>query len=310
MLTPEPAKRFQTTRDGAASRLRNPSILARRTVNTRLSAGQGLCDPGRLARTAATGLVLLALAACGKGGDWRHVQPPSPAADNDADAGYVRPPQVKAAMRAQDGGVILSGQAEPNTRVRLLSPDGAANGGTVTGDGAWSMPTPPGGGIYGLSEDLGGRIVQGEGYVVTLPAPGRPGALLRAGGGATVLGGGEGGALRITAVDFDSAGGGVVSGFAPTGTGLRLAMDGATASGEVKADAHGRFFISAPSPLKAGPHQIRVVGGGQMAVADIAVQPPAPISGQPFHAARQANGWRVDWMTPGGGRQTSLILDP
>ncbi len=308
MLTPELAEPFSSARAEAASRLRRSSILARRTVNTWLSAGQGSWNARRRAKGALAGCLLLA--ACGKGGDWRQAAAPAGPVDSDADAGYVRPPQVKSALRTPDGGVILSGQAEPNTRVRLLAPDGAANGGTVTASGAWSMPTAPGAGIFGISEDLGGRIVQGEGYVLTLPPPGRPGALLRAGGGATVLGGGEGGPLRITAADFDSAGGAMISGFAPAGTGLRLAVDGATASGEVKADARGRFFIAAPSPLKPGAHQIRIQAAGQAVQADIAVGPPAPISGQPFRAVRQGGSWRVDWMTPGGGLQSSLIMDP
>ena len=80
------------------------------------------------------------------------------------------------AARSADGSVALSGEAEPNSRVRLQTPDGGAYGGTVTPSGAWSMPTAAGAGIFGLSEDLGGRIIQGEGYVVVLPAPGRPGA--------------------------------------------------------------------------------------------------------------------------------------
>ncbi|HEY2658825.1 MAG TPA: hypothetical protein VGI79_03825 [Caulobacteraceae bacterium] len=251
---------------------------------------------------------LIALAGCGKGRDWRQTPAPAPVAA-DAEAGYVRPPQVLSAQRGTDGVVVLTGKAEPNSRVRLLTPDGSAYGGTVTAAGVWSMPTPPGIGIYGLSEDLGGRIVQGEGYVVVLTQPGRPAALLRAGGGAEPLGSAPGG-LSIAAADFDTGGGTVVSGFAPAGVGLRLMVDGAAAPGEVKADPGGRFFIGSPVMLRPGSHQIRVQGASQAAAADIAVSPPGPISGSPYRATRQGAAWRVDWTTPGGGVQTSLILDP
>ena len=262
-----------------------------------------------LVRTLLIGLGVAALAGCGKGRDWRQSQAAAPPPEAEADAGYIRPPQVLTAARTPDGGVALSGEAEPNSRVRLQTPQGDAYGGTVTPSGAWSMPTAAGAAIFGLSEDLGGRIVQGEGYVVILPAPGRPAALLRAGGGAAALGD-SGSGVRIAAADFDSGGGAVISGFAPAGAALKLSMDGAAAPGEVKADGQGRFFIASPAVLKPGRHQIRVQSGAQAAQADIAVGPPGPISGQPFRAARQGGAWRVDWMTPGGGVQTSLILDP
>ena len=36
----------------------------------------------------------------------------------------------------------------------------------------------------------------------------------------------------------------------------------------------------------------------------------APDLTVPFRAARSGAAWRIDWMTPGGGVQSSLILDP
>ena len=256
-------------------------------------------------------LGLIVLAGCGKARDWRQAPaaPAAPAPATDAEVGYVRPPQLVSAESAADGAVVLSGVAEPNSRVRLLTPDGAAYGGTVAASGAWSMSTPVGGGIFGLSEDLGGRVVQAEGYIIALKGPGRPAALLRAGGGAEALGN-AGVSLKIAAVDFDSGGGTVISGFAPAGASLRLGVDGAPAPGEAKADRSGRFFIGSPVVLKPGPHQIRVQSPTQAAEADIAISPPGPISGQPYRTARQGGAWRVDWITPGGGVQTSLILDP
>jgi len=43
--------------------------------------------------------------------------------------------------------------------------------------------------------------------------------------------------------------------------------------------------------------------------AGVAVSAPAPISGLPFHATRLAGSWRIDWLTPGGGVQCTIILD-
>ena len=266
-------------------------------MNTRLNPGRAILG----------GLALAALlSGCGRAHDWRQAPP---AAHTDAEASYVAPPQAKEAVRQGDGRVILTGQAEPNSRVRLQTPEGRADGGTVGGNGAWSMPMPGGLGIYGLSEDLGGRVVQAEGYLVILPAPGRVAALLRAGGGTEPLGRG-GGPLRITAADFDGGGGAMVSGLGPPGAVLKLIIDGAAAPGEGKVDARGRFFIASPLMLKPGTHQIRVQSQTEGAQADIAVGPAGPISGSPIRAVRQGGVWRVDWITPGGGVQTSLIMDP
>jgi hypothetical protein len=49
------------------------------------------------------------------------------------------------------------------------------------------------------------------------------------------------------------------------------------------------------------------VGGTRQ--AGFAISPAAPIGSAPFHAQRQGGGWRVDWVTPGGGPQTTLVLD-
>ena len=168
---------------------------------------------------------LLVLAACGRGRDWR--QTAQPAAAVDSDAGYAVPPLVLSAERTGDGAVLLSGRAEPNSRVRLQSPEGDAYGGTVGAGGDWSMPAPTPGGprLYALGEDLGGRIVRGEGYVVALPKSGLPAALLRAGVGALALDG-PATALRIGAVDYDAGGWAIVSGLARPATAVRLQVDG------------------------------------------------------------------------------------
>ena len=40
----------------------------------------------------------------------------------------------------------------------------------------------------------------------------------------------------------------------------------------------------------------------------IATSPAAPLVYGPVRADRTPMGWRIDWMTPGGGVQTTLLI--
>jgi len=249
---------------------------------------------------------LVLLAACGPGQEGRS----GAAAPADSDAGYAAPPAVLFAQRVGDQ-VIIGGRAQPDSRLRLQTADGQAFGGTAGADGGWTMPAPAGTGprLYAVGDDLGGRVVRAEGYVASLPS-GRPAAILRAGSGSQILGAPPK-ALQLGAVDYDSDGFAYVSGVAPAGQALRLQID-EQAPISLKADAHGRYTLALkPAELVPGKHHLMVVSATQTAVADIAVSASGPISGsQYYQARRQGAAWRIDWRTPGGGGQTSLILDP
>jgi hypothetical protein len=258
-------------------------------------------------RWLAAACLAVALAACGRGGDWRTPPPASEA--EDGQAGYVAPPRFTFAARLGDGEIEIVGRAQRNASVRLASPDGTAYGGATDSRGAFSVAVPaaPAVRLFGLSEDVGGRKVQGEGYLAVLPGPGRAGVLLRAGIGALAPGPPPG-APQIITVDFDAGGGAVASGLARPGTALRLVVDGAT-GGEARADAQGRYAFALADMLKPGDHTLKVLSAGSQATAEFTVRPASPISGLPFRAARQGGGWRIDWLTPGGGPQTTLIMD-
>lgn len=260
-----------------------------------------LMTPHRLA----AGLALLLLAACGRPAGAYH----SSQASADQAAGYAAPPLVLSAQRVGDQ-VVIDGHADPDARLRLQAPQGQAFGGTAGADGGWSMPAPMNGApaVYAVGEEQGDQILRAEGYVAAFPL-GRPAALLRAGAGSLALGGPPQ-ALAIGAVDYDQAGWAFVSGQAPVGASLRLQVDGAAPT-EVKADAHGRFSLGfKPAELPPGAHRLLLMSPTRSATAAIVIAPAGPISGAAFQARREGAAWRVDWSTPGGGVQTSLILDP
>ena len=78
---------------------------------------------------------------------------------------------------------------------------------------------------------------------------------------------------------------------------------------EARADAQGRFSFALAAMLKPGDHALVVQSPGGQAGARFSVSRSGPISGLPFRGERQAGDWRIDWLTPAGGAQTTLIMD-
>ncbi|WP_297514234.1 hypothetical protein [uncultured Caulobacter sp.] len=233
------------------------------------------------------------------------VAPERPDKPDSAEAGYVAPPVVEAARREGDR-VILSGQGAPDADVRLGSPTGEAVMSKTDAKGRWNLAVraAPGVRLFGLSTTRDGRAVQAEGYVMV--AEGGEVALLRAGAGAERLARGSS-SPRILAVDVDREGGAVVSGVAAPGAGLNVRVDRVTRGGGRTDDA-GRFSISLNAAMTPGPHDIQVAGEGGEDAASVVVSPARPLVAGPVRADRLAEGWRVDWMTPGGGIQTTLLI--
>jgi hypothetical protein len=250
----------------------------------------------------------LACAGCGRGEkDWRADSVAGQSEQAAPQAGYLRPPRlVSAAPEGQT--VVLSGEAAPLASVRLGAPTGETLLGKADGGGHWRLVAPLAAEprLYGLSMTLEGRTVQAEGYLMIMPAGGA--MLLRAGAGAEALGQSSP-SPRMLAIDYDRSGGGVISGVATPGAGLGVRVDRAT-RGEGKADDDGRFTISLNQPLEAGPRTIQVAGEGgeQQIVVDVSA--PQPPTGGPVRSTPTPQGWRVDWMTPGGGVQTTQLLAP
>ena len=158
--------------------------------------------------------------------------------------------------------------------------------------------------LYGLSMSDGARTIQSQGYLAVTPEG--EVAQLRAGGGGLAFTGAVRG-LRILTIDFDDQGGAVVSGNGTPGGGVGLTVDGAP-RGSAAVDAQGRFTLALNEPLAPGDHRVEATQGAARASAAVQVSPAAPLTGGPFRAERTGPGWRIDWITPGGGVQSTLIL--
>jgi hypothetical protein len=222
------------------------------------------------------------------------------------EAAYRRPPAVTRVIAEPAGRIRLEGAADADSRVRLATPFGESIFSKADAQGAWRLSLPPSGRLrlFSLSMVEAAGSVQAEGYLAV--APGLA-AQLRAGDGALLLTPPRS-ALAVTALDFDRKGAAVVSGHAPAGATVSLVVDG-KAAGEASADPKGAFTLDLGEPLSASLHQIRVTDGALSAVVTADATPGDPPAKGPFVATPMGAGWRVVWMPPGGGLQTTLLFD-
>ncbi len=205
------------------------------------------------------------------------------------------------------GRVAIVGRAQPGSAVRLATPDGRVVSVVASAAGRWRIELTPSSDLrlFSVSALDGGRAVQSEGYLAVAPDLA---AQLRAGSGALVYGA-VAEAPRILAIDYDGKGGCVISGVAGSGRVVSVRIDGAE-RGRARADASGRFSLALDEPVASGPHDIAIADGGQTAGERVDITPADPMPAIPLRAERLGAGWRVDWTTPGGGVQTTLLFPP
>jgi hypothetical protein len=159
--------------------------------------------------------------------------------------------------------------------------------------------------IYGLAMEVQGRAVQSEGYLLLTPE-GRVWQL-RAGAGARLLAGPSSGGL--TALDFDAGGAVILSGQVPPDTPLAIAVDGRPVM-QGRSGQNGRFSITLAAPLAPGEHVIAVASGAaEPQQATITIQRAPPVLTEPMRTVSSPGHLRIDWLTPGGGVQTTLLIE-
>jgi hypothetical protein len=248
-------------------------------------------------------LALAAVAACA----------PKPAAVNAAQSvpetprDYRPAPELQGGGMTADGRLELQGSALPNATVRLQSPDGAKQLATADDQGVWSVvlspsPQPR---LLSLAMSDNGQVVQALGYLFL--APDGAVARLRSGGGTQASARGQTG-LAALALDYDNQRAATLSGMAGPRETVTVRVDGVE-RGQATANGEGRFVVPL-QPLPAGAHLFDLLSTTQEAHFSAIINAPAALGRATYAAQRLGRGWRVDWMTPGGGEQTTLILAP
>jgi hypothetical protein len=259
------------------------------------------------AKPLAPAALALLVMLCGCGG--------KPAATHGAEAqgapeapGYLAPPMPDA-IQPSGAGWRLSGTAPPGARLRLATPQGEALAATADAQGRWSVVLAPNAEprIFGLSANDGGRQVQSEGYV--LVGPQGQAAVLRSGAGAKRIDRPKAPGLR--ALDFDQGGGLEISAAAGPGATLIVELDGRQVA-EGKTDADGRYVV-VRSPANStrvppGAHRVQVSGDGVRDAVSFQISPPQPLAQGPLRSQLTPAGLRVDWLTPGGGVQSTILV--
>lgn len=244
---------------------------------------------------------VLALAGCGPK---PAAQAPRGEAVSVSAAEYLSPPAPEAIQSGADG-LTLVGTAPARSRVRLATPQGQALFSDADDKGRWRvalgpLPQPR---VFGLSVTHKGRQAQAQGYV--LVAPDGHGALLRAGAGALRFDRSVAPGLR--SLDFDREGGAVISASVTPGATVQLRVDGAQVA-EGRAGAGGRVEIAVPTPIRPGAHRLQIYADGVSDAVTVQVSPPAALAQGPLRSQLTPAGLRVDWMTPGGGVQSTVLI--
>jgi hypothetical protein len=271
---------------------------------TRLQAGASTLLGTAGALVVASILALALLAGCGEKETAVNVA----GDDQAAPAGDYRPaPELLGGGVLGDGSVQLFGSATPGAVVRLRSPDGAQQFATADARGVWrfTLAASPQPRLLGLSMSDKGQIVQAVSFLFL--SPDGMVARLKAGGGTQAAAPSKPG-LAALALDYDNQRAATLSGASGPHETVTVRVDGVE-RGQATADSTGRFVLPLPL-LPAGAHEFDLMGATQEVHFSASIDAPAALSQAQYAATRAGQGWRVDWRTPGGGGQTTLILGP
>jgi hypothetical protein len=244
---------------------------------------------------------LLATAACLPG--------PKEARDDYSEAlkaqGYAAAPVITAVAQSGPGNLVITGQAQPDGRVRVLYGQQRAIGVTADANGRFSaeLPASPEGSVFDLSTEDNGRLIHAEGRLFV--PPGQPGkaVLLRPGSASLPI---TPQGLGIAVVDYDSAGALGITGRAGPKAALDVWVDG-----EIRAQPNSRDdgVFTAMTQIAPPDEAARTVSIAADAAStswkrNIAVT--KPVGGD--RVTPIPEGWRVDWTLPAGGTQTTLVF--
>jgi hypothetical protein len=231
----------------------------------------------------------LALGACGPSGA------PAATRSADADAGWIRPPEIQTASLRGDA-LFVAGRAQPNGRVVLRTAAGAAYGSAADAEGRFEIlaPLAPDTALLTPETQVGQDAAASADRLLIVDRGRGPIALLRAGGSTRRLDG----TAALGAVDTD---GRVVlaSGFAPR---------------PVRVSAGGGSLVSAPAGDGQWAAMVEVNPvGGEIQVDGASWLWPgvgAEIgSAERPGVERAGEGWRIDWAPRLGARQVAWLPD-
>ncbi|MFN3537555.1 MAG: hypothetical protein ACK4Y4_08930 [Brevundimonas sp.] len=236
---------------------------------------------------------MLGLGACGADPD------ATPRRSPEIQTNWAAPPRLESAVFGADG-VTLTGAASPGDRIVLTNMAGVSVAATTSSDGVFSLHLAPGDGVslhHAEIQSGGSQARAGEWLAIT-QGPNAVAAVLASGAAVTPLNH----AGLLSGVDYDGSAV-LVSGAALPGESVRVSLDDRTAQA-VTADQTGRYvarFASAPP----GSRRFRVEAGDRAQDVVLTLTTPPTELG----ATGSGVATRIDWPTPGGGFQSSWVLN-
>ena len=220
-------------------------------------------------------------------------------------AGYARAPVITGIEQAGSDMVVVTGDTIPNARVRFAYGDQRAIGVTADSKGRFRAELPIGtqGGIYDLSAGDLGRLMHADGRLFIPPGMPQKAILMRPGAPSFPV---VPHASQLLVADYDSAGAFALAGRVTPKTAVNLVVDGVRV--RQMSDDTGYFsaIMQIPSPTQGA-----VVADVSVQVGDTSWTRTISVTsatGEGDRITAIPKGWRVDWMLPGGGIQTTLVF--
>ena len=88
---------------------------------------------------------------------------------------------------------------------------------------------------------------------------------------------------------------------------MSVRLDGRQTA-EGRADEDGRYVVQLPR-ITPGSHRLDVVGDAFTDSIQVDASAPEPLAAGPLRSQLVGEGLRADWLTPGGGVQSTVIID-
>lgn len=237
-------------------------------------------------------------------------QPSRPKAANDEEsalreAGYARAPVITGVSQSDPGTFVIAGLASQDGRVRVVYQGSRAVGVTADSKGRFraEVPATAAGGIYDLSMDDSGRPMHADGRLFIPAGHPEKAVLLRSGSPSLPLVN----ASAVAVVDIGGNGGAAVSGRIAQTMAVTLKV-GDDVRGQAKSDAKGDYSVTTrierptPTPVM---WDFTLDAGGVSVAKSLSVSLPDAAAGDKVTPVD--GGWRVDWVLPGGGVQSSFV---
>lgn len=266
--------------------------MKRRIAAPRAFDGAGRPHAASLAVVGVAAMMLIP-AACGPAPDG------APRQAGTTETAWMAPARLDAVDFEADG-LIVTGTARPGDRVVLADPAGVSVAGSTGADGRFSirLAAPRAPVLYRAEIQSGRDEAHAGSWLVLTPGPGPIAAVLTAGGAVRPLNG----SALLSGVDYDGAGL-LVSGTAAPGAPVRVTLDDGPAHA-APVNAQGRYVARFPA-VPPGPRRVRAVQGEQARSVALTLTAPSGALAVSVTGA----GARIDWPTPGGGGQSTWIID-